>query len=73
MDIYSSYIGVVVRRSLERTVVNTDGTVTYSLLHEFYETDNMETLDYCMDDFHGLILPAIDLYGKFKCAILHII
>lgn len=64
LDIYSSYIGVVVRGSLESTVVNTDGTVTYSLLHEFYETGNTEALDYCMDDFLGLILSAIDLYDQ---------
>lgn len=54
-----TYIWVLTRGSLESTVLEPDGSVRYSLLHQFYLNGDLDQLDCVLDDLLGLIIEAI--------------
>ena len=54
-----TYIWVLTRGSLESTVLEPDGSVRYSLLHQFYLNGDLDQLDYVLDDLLGFIIVAI--------------
>ncbi len=54
-----TYIWVLTRGSLESTVLEPDGSVRYSLLHQFYLNGDLDQLDYVLDDLLGFIIEAI--------------